>query len=378
MMKLFGMQWMFEPSVSWASNLHGDSDASVHLTEDSVPSVLMLLPEPPTGMWRTSSNKSRLLLRARHMTRVKVVPPPNLEKGTYVLRPDPAVMELYPQLSINRALVDVTALGAQAVYLPVLNIGETHTSLPNNLRCMIAEKVEVPPGGLRIATLDPWETPEFPSIWKDLELEDKLQPKLKKKVRDLVKRHLSVFAKWPKAPPPSYVPPHVIDLLPGTRPISQRPYSESLPRREQIRKHVSTMLKGRIIRKSKSPWSAPVVLVNKPGEEKGRFCVDYRKLNEVTIPDRFPLPRVDDILSALQGSGVFSTLDLSSGFWQIPVDPEHRERTAFICSEGLFEFNRMPFGLTNSPASFQRVMNTVLAGIMHVKALVYRRYHIKG
>ena len=147
MMKLFGMQWMFEPSVSWASNLHGDSDASVHLTEDSVPSVLMLLPEPPTGMWRTSSNKSRLLLRARHMTRVKVVPPPNLEKGTYVLRPDPAVMELYPQLSINRALVDVTALGAQAVYLPVLNIGETHTSLPNNLRCMIGRRWKCHLGG---------------------------------------------------------------------------------------------------------------------------------------------------------------------------------------------------------------------------------------
>ena len=103
-----------------------------------------------------------------------------------------------------------------------------------------------------------------------------------------------------------------------------------------------------------------------------RFCVDYRQINAVTRKDAaYPLPRVDDTLDTLAGSQLFSTLDLISGYWQVEVKPEDREKTAFITSEGLYEFNVLPFGLCNGPATFQHSMSTLLAGIQWHNCLLY-------
>ena len=128
---------------------------------------------------------------------------------------------------------------------------------------------------------------------------------------------------------------------------------------ETVRQHVEEMLQHGVVRPSTSPWAAPIVLVRKK-DGTTRFCVDYRKLNDVTRKDAYPLPRIDDTLDALAGAQVFTTLDLASGYWQVEMDAADREKTAFTTRHGLFEFQVMPFGLCNAPGTFQRLMEFVL------------------
>lgn len=152
------------------------------------------------------------------------------------------------------------------------------------------------------------------------------------------------------------------------QPIHLAPYRVSMQDRTKIRELVDYMIKKKVVKPSSSAWAFPVVLVSKK-DGSTRFCVDYRKLNGITVKDAFPLPRMDDALAAFNGSNWLSSVDCASGYWQIPMAEEDREKTAFITPDGLFEFNVMPFGLTNAPATFQRFMNAVLAGY-HWKFLI--------
>ena len=106
-------------------------------------------------------------------------------------------------------------------------------------------------------------------------------------------------------------------------------------------------------------------------EGHARFCVDYRKLNGVTKLDEFPLPRIDDTLDLLSGAKLFTTLDLASGYWQVPMERTSQEKTAFITHSGLYEFRKMPFGLVNAPATLQRLMEIVLSGLAREVCPVY-------
>ena len=124
------------------------------------------------------------------------------------------------------------------------------------------------------------------------------------------------------------------------------------------------MLKANVIKRSKSPWSFPLVVVQKK-DGTSRMCVDFRKLNKITKTMSYPLPLIDDILAQLDKSKYVTTLDLKSGYWQVAMDPSDQEKTAFACHKGLFEFNVMPFGLTNAPGVFQQLMATVLEGLEH-------------
>ena len=161
-----------------------------------------------------------------------------------------------------------------------------------------------------------------------------------------------------------------IKIVTDVDPICQRAYRTPLIKRQAISKAVDEMLAQGIIQPSCSPWASPVTLVPKP-DGSIRFCVDYRKLNQVTKKDRYPLPVPADIFDLMQGKSIFSTIDLKSGFHQILVDPADREKTAFICHRGLFEFVRMPFGLANGPSHFQRIMDSVFRDLLGVCVMVY-------
>ena len=154
------------------------------------------------------------------------------------------------------------------------------------------------------------------------------------------------------------------------QPIRQGVRRISLSRKTEVTKLVKEMLDKRIITQSSSPWATPIVLVGKK-DRSYHFCVDYRKLNSVTRKDAYPLPRIDETLDMLHSSKWFSTLDLASGYWQFEMAPEDQHRTVFATSDGLFEFKVMPFGLCNAPATFQRLMDLVLAGLLGISCLVY-------
>ncbi|GMF43591.1 unnamed protein product [Phytophthora fragariaefolia] len=134
--------------------------------------------------------------------------------------------------------------------------------------------------------------------------------------------------------------------------------------------NVDAMLSAGVIEHGEGAWGFPVVLVRKK-DGSVRFCVDYRSLNSVTRRDVYPLPRIDETLESLGGARLFTTLDLRSGYWQIRVAEEDRDKTAFMIKRGLYRFRRMPFGLTNAPATLQPLMNGVLRGLTWMTCLVY-------
>ncbi|UYV67971.1 hypothetical protein LAZ67_5002670 [Cordylochernes scorpioides] len=137
-----------------------------------------------------------------------------------------------------------------------------------------------------------------------------------------------------------------------------------------MKSEVEKMMETKIIRPSSSPWASPVILVRKK-DGSLKFCVDYRRLNKITKKDVYPLPRIDDALDTLSGSRYFSTMDMRSGYWQIEVDDKDREKTAFITPDGLYEFNVMPFGLCNAPATFEQMIDNFLRGLKWDMCLCY-------
>lgn len=148
-------------------------------------------------------------------------------------------------------------------------------------------------------------------------------------------------------------------------PQYRRPYRMSPSELQGVRQQINDMLRQNIIQPSKSPWGAPAILVRRKDvngkPQPPRFVVDYRALNSVTKSDGFPLPHVTDILDWLGGGKLFAKLDLASGYWQVPLHPNDREKTAVVTHCGLFEFLSMPFGLKTAGATFQRLMQTAFA-----------------
>ena len=202
---------------------------------------------------------------------------------------------------------------------------------------------------------------------------DGTSPKIKVETRQGVKDTLIEFQN-------AWLPPegrlgrygktkHVVDTE-ANRPVKLPPRRYPLAQRDVVDKELDKMVEADIIEPSSSPWASNVVLVKKK-DGSVRFCVDFRKLNAVTKKDAYPLPHIGDSLDALSGSRWFCTLDLAQGFFQVEMDEASKEKTAFNTHRGLFQFKVLPFGLCNSPATFQRMMEMVLSGILFERCLVY-------
>ena len=206
--------------------------------------------------------------------------------------------------------------------------------------------------------------------WNEISVKE-IIPKLHPEAQKLVKRFEAIFPEeLPKKLPPKRKIEHRIDLVPGAQPVAQTIYRMSDHELKELKRQIDDLIHHGFIRPSISPYGSPVLFVKKK-DGSLRLCVDYRKLNNITIKNSFGLPRADEQIESVRGARFFTKLDLHSGYNQMRVAPEDIEKTAFSCRFGHFEFVVTPFGLCNAPCSFQALMNSVLHPLLGVCVLCY-------
>lgn len=154
------------------------------------------------------------------------------------------------------------------------------------------------------------------------------------------------------------------------QPIHLAPYRTSPAKKELIERQIDMMLAGGIIEPASGLWAAPIIFVQMPSG-KPRFCTNYRGLNRLTVKDLYPLPRIDESIDFLPRGNFVSTIDLARGNWQVAMEGSSRTKNAFVSHRELYQFRVLPFGLCNTPATFQRLMNMVLAGLIYKSCTVY-------
>ncbi|XP_033739239.1 uncharacterized protein LOC117326590 [Pecten maximus] len=208
-------------------------------------------------------------------------------------------------------------------------------------------------------------TPVRTETVNDVQVSDLLTTKQKEDVSALLDEFADVLSDVPGR---THISAHEIRTT-TDEPVRAKNYPIPYSMKDTIREEVEKMLKMGVIEKSDSPYSAPVVIVRKK-DGTNRFCIDYRQLNRVTIFDAEPMPNADDIFSRLSGNKFFSRLDLSKGYWQVPMEESSKQKTAFTTPVGLFQFSVMPFGLVNAPASFCRLMRILLDGMKKIESFI--------
>ena len=265
-----------------------------------------------------------------------------------------------PSKRLPPVICGATSLGkVSKIYIQLENTSKDDQVLIPDWEIGTTEVVEEEPDLLRTEM----EEAGLPTIPEDLSYEKK------KVLEPLLREFQDVFTgkglKLGNTP--------VVEHKIHTRgPPIRQPYRRQNPEvRWQEQEQLKEMLEQEIVRPSCSPWAFPVVMVKKK-DGTLRLWIDFRKLNDVTVKDAHPLPCTDDTLEALKGAKIFSTLDLKSRYWQVPIREEHKSKTAFRTSSGqLFEFKRLPFGLCNAPATFNRLMDNVLSGLSWEVCLYY-------
>lgn len=301
----------------------------------------------------------------------------NISLHSVLLEPPTEGNQLPEGILISRALLSVKS---GVVEIPVTNVSlqdvwlQPHTSLGMLHIVQVMSSgcsVNIVEGcsGEQVAIVQSAEMKATPPVdfsnmsWPTLSVEQEHQVKM------LLQSHSNVFSQGEGDIGCTTLVEHQIHLTDNV-PIRQR-YRRLPPSQyDQVKAHIQQLLETGIVQPSSSPYSSPIVIVQKKGGDL-RLCVDYRLLNAKTRKDAYPLPRIDESLDALTGAKWFSTLDLASGYNQVPVAEGDRAKTAFCTPFGLFEFNRMPFGLCNSPSTFQRLMERIFGDQSFQSLLLY-------
>ena len=303
-------------------------------------------------------------------SRVEIILPCSVPQSVFglagMITPKPSA-NLPPSLQVAYTICNAEQ-GGKGIPVRIMNASNTTIEMFSGQKiadfCPMIESPQCPSPGVNYVA----STARYPSVQDELAaaISDSLPVADRRTLLDTLMQYTDVFQ-------PDLGETDVIQhrINTGTSPpIRQYPRRLPYAYREETRKQIAEMLDQGVITPSHSPWASPIVLVRKK-DGTFRFCIDYRKLNSVTIRDAHPLPRVDDLLEALNGSSIFSTLDLRQGYWQIRMHPDDKEKTAFVTPDGLYEFDRLPFGLSGAPATFDRALEIILSGLQYDICLCY-------
>ena len=300
--------------------------------------------------------------------------PPEGPGGTYLV--EPGGLELPAGVRVARSL---THIKGEHVAVRLINGSDRVVHLESGrlvAHLDIAQEVDRPHvPTLRVQSLGLGGTPpslpaELDALVADAAKDPQFTNDTAERLRRLLAAHESLFAKSDADLGRTDLTVHEIHTESGTAPIRQPPRRPPVALQDENRRILADMLDKGVIEESYSAWASPVVLVKKK-DGSLRFCVDYRRLNDITVKDSFPLPRIDATLDSLGGAEWFTTLDLLSGYWQVALSKDAQAKSAFCTPYGLFQWTRMPFGLCNAPATFERLMETVLRGLHWESCLVY-------
>jgi len=319
-------------------------------------------------------------LKPRAITRVKVYSDRSVN-GNIAISPRRA-FEYSKHVLIGRQIINMTNGEGYAFIVNMTTsalklqkdrfIGTCETLQADQVLCNLDEleirqKVTLEMNAMtKVASEKPGEDENFDL--HDIQIPEYLDATQKRRLKALLMANKDVLCSADNKLHTTNLAEHYIDTG-DDAPVRHRPYRCSFADREIISQKVKELMDKSIIEPSSSPWSSPVVLVRQ--RDKIRFCIDFRRLNAVTKKDSYPMPRIDDSLDQLKGATIFSNLDCDAAYHQVPIHPSHQEKTAFVTPDGLYQFKTMPFGLCNAPATFSRLIDTVLAPFKWTIALVY-------